>query len=562
MATEVIDGDRVQRVFDELETQKNILSNCTQLFKSLSNHFTLLEQSIDDKSKSLFSKFATLESESKKTLEALEQRENSIPERESSAAARIEEQKEAALAEFEKTITGDAEFYEILKSYCRKMDCTGLMRFMISKRKESMSLKSVINVAIEESVDLPCLVLDAFEEFISQKSAKVGVPDKRWACGMLIQALFPNAESVEKSSPVFARSVIERAEGVLTLWKENLCENTEGGSMNGAEATMFLQMVAGFGLVSKFDLDFLRKLVLEFSSRKEMPKVAAAIGFGDKLGDIIDELVNTGKEIEAIHFASEAGLTERFPPISLLKSYLKNSKKNATTILKNGKNSSAAMDEAHTAELNSIKTIVKCVEDRKLESEFPLDSLKKRASQLEKTKADRKKSSSSSNKLPHKRSHGNRGSGGGGGNRGGGGGRGGGGSSRGGGGGSGRGGGGPHFRPPKAAKFSNSYSPFGRRNNNAPPPRHSPAPRYSGPYNYPSQPVYEYDRPTTDPYAAAYGAAHGQNPASVPPPQHYSLSSGEDMMGAAGGSYVGQTYGTYDYGNAAPPTYQTTSYTQ
>lgn len=284
MATEVIDGDRVQRVFDELETQKNILSNCTQLFKSLSNHFTLLEQSIDDKSKSLFSKFATLESESKKTLEALEQRENSIPERESSAAARIEEQKEAALAEFEKTITGDAEFYEILKSYCRKMDCTGLIRFMISKRKESMSLKSVINVAIEESVDLPCLVLDAFEEFISQKSAKVGVPDKRWACGMLIQALFPNAESVEKSSPVFARSVIERAEGVLTLWKEKLCENTEGGSMNGAEATMFLQMVAGFGLVSKFDLDFLRKLVLEFSSRKEMPKVAAALGFGDKLG--------------------------------------------------------------------------------------------------------------------------------------------------------------------------------------------------------------------------------------------------------------------------------------
>lgn len=58
--------------------------------------------------------------------------------------------------------------------------------------------------------------------------------------------------------------------------------------------------------------------------------------------DVIDELVKNGKEIEAIYFAFESGLTERFPPISLLKSYLKNSKKNASTIMKNGNNSVAA----------------------------------------------------------------------------------------------------------------------------------------------------------------------------------------------------------------------------
>lgn len=57
---------------------------------------------------------------------------------------------------------------------------------------------------------------------------------------------------------------------------------------------------------------------------------------------MIDELVKNGKEIEAVYFASETGLTERFPPVSLLKSYLRNSKKNATTILRNGNNSLAA----------------------------------------------------------------------------------------------------------------------------------------------------------------------------------------------------------------------------
>lgn len=52
--------------------------------------------------------------------------------------------------------------------------------------------------------------------------------------------------------------------------------------------------------------------------------------------DIIDELLKSGKEIEAAYFASESGLTE-----SLLKSCLRNSKKNATTILKKGNYSNA-----------------------------------------------------------------------------------------------------------------------------------------------------------------------------------------------------------------------------
>jgi len=43
--------------------------------------------------------------------------------------------------------------------------------------------------------------------------------------------------------------------------------------------------------------------------------------------DIIDELVKKGKEVEAVYFASESGLTERFQPVSLLKSYLQRTEK-------------------------------------------------------------------------------------------------------------------------------------------------------------------------------------------------------------------------------------------
>ncbi|KAJ9688470.1 hypothetical protein PVL29_014235 [Vitis rotundifolia] len=559
-----IDTDRVQKLFDSLEDQKTILSSCTQLYKTLSNHFSSLQHSLSQKSSSLDSKFQALESDSKKALESLDQRENSIPERESSAAARIEEQREAALSEFEKAVPENAELSECLKSYCRKMDSSGLLRFMVSKRKESMSLRSEIVSAMEESVDSARLVLDAVEEFVSQKSGKVGIPDKRWACGMLMQALFPAAELGGKTvpKPAFARSVVERAARVAELWKGKMGDGGEGSMIGPTEAAMFMQMVAGFGLKTKFDEEFLRKQVLEFASRRDMPKLAIALGFGEKMGDIIDELVKSGKEIEAVYFASESGLTERFSPVSLLKSYLHNSRKNATTILKNGNYSTAAtvcfasylsqfpivssiliyylqilliwlmfQEESGNVELNSIKTIIKCVEDHKLESEFSIDSLRKRATQLEKAKVERKKSSAGASKPPNKRAHGG-----------------------GSGSGSGRGSGPSAFRPAKAPKFSNStYPSFGRRNP-APPPQHSPAGRYSGPFSYPAQGVY--DGPTPPPYASTYGGPLPQTPTI--PQQHYSLSV--DDMGAGGmrasGSYGGQTsYNAYDYAAAAPPTY-------
>ncbi|KAF7819829.1 FRIGIDA-like protein 4a [Senna tora] len=517
MATQLVVGtDRVQKFFDDLEAQRSILSTCTQLFTTLSKHFSSLEDSVSQKSQLIDSNLLALESHSQKTLESLDHRENSIPERESAAAARIEEQKEAALADLGKPISANAELSGTLKSLSRKMDSSMLLRFIVSKRKESASLRAEMAQAIAEAVDPPRLVLDALEEFLNCKLARSGVTDKRWACGILIQALFPDTRSVCKS-PEFSRSIVDRAANLVELWKGQIDSTLENGSVSAAEAVMFLQMVVGFKLRGRFDEEYLRKMVMEYASRRDMSKIAAVLEFGEKMGDIIDELVRNGKEIEAVYFASECGLTERFPPVNLLKSYLRNSKKNAATMSKSGNNNQAAMDDSSTSELNSIKATLKCVEDYKLESEFNLESLRKRVAHLEKTKAERKKSSASGSKS-HKRAYGS---------------------------GSNRGSGSGSFRPAKVAKF-NSYSSFNRRN--AAPPQPSPVSRFSGAFNYSSQTVY--DGSTANPYAAAtsaYGGPHVQSPAGLTQ-QHYSLPSA---------SYGGQTnYGVYDYGNAAPPTYQ------
>ncbi|KAL5572679.1 hypothetical protein UlMin_022276 [Ulmus minor] len=532
MATElVVNTDRVQNFFDDLEAQKTILSTSTQLYTTLTGQFDSLQDSISQKFQTLESKIQALESRSRETSESLDKRECLIPERESAAVARIEEQKEAALAEFEKQFSGNLELSEALRSFSRRMDWAGLSSFIVSKRKESISLRAEIVQALGEAVDPPRLVLDSLEDFVKLKSRKVGVTDKRWACGLLVRALFPEA-NLGKKGCGFARSVVERAANILELWKGEMDGELEG-TLGAAEAVMFVQMVAGFRLDSKFDKEFLRKMMIKHASRRDMAKMAAALEDKEKMGDIIDELAKSGKEIEAIYFASESGLTERFPPVSLLKSYLRISENNTTNRLKNCNNSSAATEKW---ELNSIKLIIKCVEDHKLESEFPLDSLKKQATRLEKAKAERKKNSAAAHKPKKKRGYGAIG---------------------------GRGCGKlPSCRPTKVAKYSNAYPSFSWRNSN-PTSLHSPAARYSG-SNYLNQ--YVYKPPTSSPYAApAYGLAHTRSLLAVPQ-QHYSLPGDNIGSGSAGvfgtsGSYGGQTsYASYEYSDTAQRSYQPSPY--
>ncbi|KAK9142458.1 hypothetical protein Syun_011858 [Stephania yunnanensis] len=513
-AEAMIDKARIENLFSEFEARKSLLATCTELWNNLSQQFSSSEQSLLHKSNDIDSKLEKLESEKKKTLEDLDRRETTISERESSFIARTVEQKQSALLEFEKPTSGTLELSEELRLHCKKMDSEGLLRFMLANRKDSAAVRAEVSEALVEAVDAPRLVLDVVEGFVERRGVKEGISDRRWACATLIQRLVPGFE-LDGRVPVVARSVGERAGAVAEAWKAKM-DGGEGGEAGASEGSMFLQMVVFFGLQAKFDVEFLKKLVLEFSSRREIPKIAAKLGFGEKMGDIIDELVKSGKEVEAVYFAYESGLTERFPPVSLLKSYLKNSRKHGNALLKNKNYSTAATEQANAAELNSLRALVRCLEVHKLESEFSFDSLKRRLTLLEKAKAEKKKSMAAT-KPQNKRPRGD------------------------------GGGGAVAFHAAKAGRVPNAYSSFGGRN---PPVHQNPPTRYSGRYTYPSSTVY--DSPVSASYVATYGGTHSQNPAVLS--QQYGYVSGDAAGGVrAGGSYGAQSsYGAYDYSASAP----------
>lgn len=277
--------DRLKNFFNDLETRRTLLTSITETHNKLINSFISLDETLSKKSQILDTQIDNFKKNTQKTLEAIKIRENSIFEKESTLSANVEQLKDSAIKGIENgTDSDDKTTSGLLKMWFRRMDYNGLLKCLLEKRKDSVAVRAEIVEAKAEAVDILGFVLEAIEDFVeikvSGKKVK-GMADRRWAYGMLIQAALP-IDGVGVG--VVARSLKERARSVLEIWQGVLGGGGEGGGGVGSiEATMFLQMVIGFGLKDEFNYEFLMKLVLEFANRREMPKLALALGYGDKM---------------------------------------------------------------------------------------------------------------------------------------------------------------------------------------------------------------------------------------------------------------------------------------
>ncbi|CAN6459958.1 unnamed protein product [Victoria cruziana] len=122
---------------------------------------------------------------------------------------------------------------------------------------------------------------------------------------------------------------------------------------------------------------------------------------------VIESLISSGRQIDAVNFIYAFKLTETFPPVPLLKTYLKDVRRASQ-----GKGGNAGpggtQNDGNAKELAALRAIMKCVEEHKLEAEYPLDPLQKRVAQLDKAKADKKRMGEAAKPQP-KRSRANTG---------------------------------------------------------------------------------------------------------------------------------------------------------
>ncbi|GJN23041.1 hypothetical protein PR202_gb10657 [Eleusine coracana subsp. coracana] len=387
-AAEPVTGDAVRDGFAELERQQQMLEACTRMYRQLTDHFGDLERRIASRSDSLLARRRAHDARTSRRLDALRRREVSVDGSVALALSRLDGSLAAAAAPegAERVGTSPAGVAEGLASLCAGMDSAGLFAFVAARRKEVDALRAELPEALKRCVDPARFAMDAVSEvFPVDKRAVRSPPDLAWACVLILEAAVealddPDPE-IGAARPMVPRAARERARGMAEEWKE--ATKRKGGveGAKPADAHAFLQHVATFAVAEKGDRALYRRIVVSFSWRI--------------LIDIIEELITKGQQLDAVNFAYEAGLQEKFPPVPLLKSYLEDSQKISST----SENESTITDQSGinvNKEQYALRAVIKCVEDRKLEAEFPLDDLRKQLDELDRVKAQKKKAGSSS----------------------------------------------------------------------------------------------------------------------------------------------------------------------
>ncbi|KAI0527058.1 hypothetical protein KFK09_002654 [Dendrobium nobile] len=381
--------------FAELERQRELISSCTALWKELSDHFSSLERSLELRSESLHSKRRTLDFHTQRKLASLHRREESIDGSVDLAIARVEELRAASLSSL--SSADAAELTARLRTFCSKMDSDSFFDLIVSSRKESDLLRKEIPLVLKESIDPAKFVMDAIARIfpVDRRAVRSPPGDLGWVCVLLLEGLVSALADPELGAErsLVTRIVKERAKEMAGAWKDEMEQRGGVENAKAQDVHAFLQHLVTFDIGVKEEREFYRKLVVSISWRKQMPKLAMALGLEDKMSDIVEELILKGQQLDAINFAYESGLQDKYPPVPLLKSFLKDAKKAAALISEERNNTGQAANNTSRKEQSAIRAVMKCIEEHKLEAEFPLENLLKRLENLEKAKAEKRKTS-------------------------------------------------------------------------------------------------------------------------------------------------------------------------
>ncbi|KAG2301363.1 hypothetical protein Bca52824_030014 [Brassica carinata] len=425
---------QLQKAFAELESQRAVTLNLK--WNELEEHFHGLERSLKRRFHELEDQEKEYETKTRKAQELLEKKKAAVEAKEKASLERLQKKRDAAVfainsaldkynnnapyvgitsvGESAKAFAAEGDnldgtvqdvesspvmAYPQLMKLCREMDSTGLHKFVSDNRKNLASLKEEIPVAFRAAANPASLVLDSLEGFYPKEApTSDGKKDPnllgmRRTCVMLMECLSILLSALDSNSlaAVLSENVRNRAKGIAEGWNPLLeTLDMDAGNGNSLEAHAFLQLLATFGIVSDFKEDEILKLIPMVSRRRQAAELCRSLGLSEKMPGVIEVLVNSGKQIDAVNLAFAFELTEQFPPGELLKCYM-NEASRSSSQGRPGDASPAVQDEFNERELTGLKAVIKCVEEHNLEEQYPVEPLHKRILQLEKAKAEKKR---------------------------------------------------------------------------------------------------------------------------------------------------------------------------
>ncbi|XAR56767.1 hypothetical protein NMG60_11037355 [Bertholletia excelsa] len=359
--------ENLRKAFDDLQAHSSSFSSFNLKWSDLDSYFSSIQDSLERK-------FEVLQSQqSQQKQEQQYQCQSSNPQPQSSVPPGV--------------VNGFADLASMparpeLKSFCENMDGLGLRNYVVERPKERAAIRAELADALGCAPDAPAMVLDAMEGFFvpnSKGDRDIPLSNLRRGCVVLLEHLMG-------MRPEIGAQVKERAGRLAREWKDKVSVNGE----NPLEALGFLILLAAYGLADEFQAEELIDLAVVVAQHKQAIELCRVLNFGDRISDIVLKLLNQGKKLVAVKFITRFGLTDKFPPVPLLKEHVKESKKLAKKVRQSGNNSRASLNEATAKEVSALRSVIKIIEDHNLESVYPKDILVNRVEKLEKEKAERK----------------------------------------------------------------------------------------------------------------------------------------------------------------------------
>jgi hypothetical protein len=158
----------------------------------------------------------------------------------------------------------------MLKSLCEAMDSEKLRNFIAEQRKDLISIRAELPLALRYAPHPAILVLKALDGYHlpleaqssssgpKKEASSLSITNKR-ACVILMESLADVMKDRDKVSEDLKKS----ARRIADSWKSKINLEVELTSSNQAiEAQSFLQLLATFGMASEYDPDELCKLVI------------------------------------------------------------------------------------------------------------------------------------------------------------------------------------------------------------------------------------------------------------------------------------------------------------
>ncbi|KAJ4961444.1 hypothetical protein NE237_021354 [Protea cynaroides] len=254
-----------------------------------------------------------------------------------------------------------------LESLCETMGSRGLRKYIASRLSDVAKLREEAPAALKRAPNPAKLVLDCIGRFYLQGS-KAFTRDSPMISArqtsVLMLEFFLLAGCVENGIDALVK---EEAEIAAVAWRKRLIN--EGGvcKAHSVDARGLLLFIGCYGIPSLFGHEDLGDLIRLSSSREIADALRRSRFLLERVPDVIQGMVKKRMHIEAFDVACTFGVEEKFPPQKILTTFLRESKEIWKRTRRDAQGSPAPLKEANERQLAVLKSLIKCLEDHKMD---------------------------------------------------------------------------------------------------------------------------------------------------------------------------------------------------